>query len=277
MLTAYFDESYSHPPTPRVYTVAGYVSTVDEWRKFQKEWRRELGIAGVVDFFHMTQFEARVKDAEGNLHGISGYKDWDTEKRVKVLKRLHRTIHRRVLIGVAASVVVDDYDELITHDLRPGFGDPHEFAVVACLKHIRQWGKENGYSEPINYVFESGSDRQNVVDRTFHHAYLDEEKRREYRIGSWIFANKRDSNPLQAADILAYECMKEVSRRFDTGNTRPVRRSMENLAKEAYLNEWHYYDRKQLLFILNRCVELGLLPAPALRDSDQDGEDKTQG
>lgn len=263
MLAAYFDESYSHKPNPLVYTVAGYISTVQEWKRFQKEWTRELRRAG-VDFFHMTTFEARMKNDDGKLLGVGMYKDWNNEKRVEVIKRLHRTIHRRVMVGIAASVVVADYDEVITPELRPGFGDPHEFAVIACLKHIRRWGQENGYSEPIAYVFESGSDRQKIVNSSFQHAYLDEEKRREYRIGSWAFADKRDLNPLQAADVLAYEVMKEQSRRLEKGNTRPVRRSMENLAKKAHLNEWYFYDREQLMFILNKCVELGVLPASAL-------------
>ena len=40
MLTLYLDESYSHPPAPLVYTVAGYIATDKKWRKFHKEWRR---------------------------------------------------------------------------------------------------------------------------------------------------------------------------------------------------------------------------------------------
>ena len=88
-----------------MYTVAGYLSTIQEWKRFQKEWRRELGRAG-VDFFHMTTYEARIKNDEGNLLGVGKYKDWGNEKRVEVIKRLHRTIHRRVMVGVAASVVV---------------------------------------------------------------------------------------------------------------------------------------------------------------------------
>lgn len=247
MLTIYLDESYSHPPAPLVYTVAGYISTDIEWRKFQKEWRRELDKAG-IDFFHMTNYESRVKE----------YEDWSNEKRIEVLRRLHRTIHRRVLTGFAASVVVADYNELINPSIRMGFGEPHEFAVIACMKHIRLWSNTRGHHEPIAYVLESGSDRQKIVNRSFQHAYMDEEKRREYRIGSWTFADKRDLNPLQAADILAYENTKEMCRRLDKNTTRPVRRSIQNLTK-AHLDEWFYYDRKQLLFILNKSVELGLI------------------
>jgi hypothetical protein len=246
MLTLYLDESYSHPPAPLIYTVAGYIATVNEWRKFQKEWRRELDRAG-IDFFHMTTFEARRKEYEG----------WSNEKRVEVLKRLHRSIHRRILTGFASSVVVADYNEVMNPNIRRGYGEPHEFAVVACMKYIRDWGNQNGYHEPIAYVLESGSDRQKIVNAVFNH--MDEEQRREYRIGSWTFADKRDLNPLQAADILAYEMTKEMTRRLDKSNTRPVRRSMQNLAKGHPDAHLMYADREQLLFILDKSAELGFI------------------
>ena len=42
MLTMYVDESYSHPPKPLIYTVAGYISADWRWRKFEIEWSRAL-------------------------------------------------------------------------------------------------------------------------------------------------------------------------------------------------------------------------------------------
>lgn len=263
MLTLYLDESYSHPPAPLIYTVAGYIATINEWRKFQKEWRRELERAG-IDFFHMAKYEARKKEYEG----------WSNEKRVEVLKRLHRTIHRRALMGFASSVVVADYDEVMNPNIRLGYGEPHEFAVVSCMKHIREWSNQQGYYEPIAYVLESGSDRQRVVNAVFTH--LDEEQQREYRIGSWTFADKRDLNPLQAADILAYEMTKEMCRRLDKGCDRPVRRSMLNLAKGHADARLFYLDREQLLFILNKSAELGLIsPAHDAIISKGRGKDNT--
>lgn len=246
MLRLYLDESYSHPPTPLVYTVAGYIATDTDWRKFQKEWRRELDRAG-IDFFHMAKYEARKKE----------YEDWSNEKRVEVLRRLHRTIHRRVLTGFASSVVVADYNEVMHPNIRQGYGEPHEFAVISCMKHIRDWGKQKGYHEHIAYILESGSDREKIVNKVFQ--YMDEEQRREYRIGSWTFADKRDLNPLQAADILAYEMTKEMCRRLDKNTTRPVRRSTQNLFKGHSDARLFYADREQLLLILKKSAELGLI------------------
>lgn len=246
MFTLYLDESYSHPPAPLIYTVAGYIATDTEWRKFKKEWRRELDRAG-IDFFHMAKYEARKKEYEG----------WSNEKRVEVLKRLHRTIHRRILTGFAASVVVADYNEVMNPNIRRGYGEPHEFAVISCMKQIRGWGEEKGYREPIAYVLESGSDRQRVVNLSFQ--FMDEEQRREYRIGSWAFADKRDLNPLQAADILAYEMTKEMCRRLDESSTRPVRRSTWNLFMGHSDARLIYADREQLLLILDKSAELGLI------------------
>lgn len=56
-LSLYFDESYSHAPEPRVYTVGGYLSTDTQWRKFRKEWHKILEAEG-VDYFHMVDYQA---------------------------------------------------------------------------------------------------------------------------------------------------------------------------------------------------------------------------
>lgn len=42
-LCAYFDESYNQrtkkePSVPLIYTVGGYISSVQQWKVFQKEW-----------------------------------------------------------------------------------------------------------------------------------------------------------------------------------------------------------------------------------------------
>jgi hypothetical protein len=72
MLVAYLDESYNHPTIkepnpPLVYTVGCWLSSVEKWQRFRKQWKAELKNRG-LDFFHMSRFESRIGE----------YEDWST-------------------------------------------------------------------------------------------------------------------------------------------------------------------------------------------------------
>src|SRR2546421_3961873 len=109
----YFDESYSHKPEPRVYTVAGYISTDVEWRKFSKEWRRTLDAEG-LGFFHMVDFQACK----------SPYVAWSKGKRAKFLASLHAIIHKRTLASFATTANLEDF-ETLTPDQQKALVSPH--------------------------------------------------------------------------------------------------------------------------------------------------------
>ena len=64
MLSAYFDESYNQPTSkdpdaPLVYTVAGYLASVNQWRGYNREWKKALASMGLSSF-HMAEFESRI-------------------------------------------------------------------------------------------------------------------------------------------------------------------------------------------------------------------------
>lgn len=236
MLVGYFDESYTHAPAPLVYTLGGYISTDKQWMKFQREWGEVLNDAG-IPFFHMAKFEARKKEYEG----------WSNEKRIQILRRLHSIIKKRVFAGFAVTLVLSDYEEIMTDEIRGYFGNPHQFVTIACMQHIMMWLREQNYKENISYVFESGSGYDADVMRMIAGIINDEKQADAYRVNSCSIENKRKFLPLQAADILAYEVTKVHAREIDSGNTRPIRQSIKNLRLPS-VNEWYYYN--QGLFIL---------------------------
>jgi len=59
MYTAYFDESGS-PVEGKALVVAGYVASVEQWLKFDDEWRETLACEGVKRF-HMRDFAHSLK------------------------------------------------------------------------------------------------------------------------------------------------------------------------------------------------------------------------
>ncbi len=71
-------------------------------------------------------------------------------------------------------------------------------------------GKNARLSEPIAYRLETGAGYNRAVD--FVRQYILEERKRKdfFWFGSIALASKEECNPLQAADILAYESWREV-------------------------------------------------------------------
>ncbi|MDT4954851.1 MAG: hypothetical protein QOJ02_2989 [Acidobacteriota bacterium] len=231
--TAYFDESYSHTPEPLVYTIAGYVSTNVQWKKFQKEWRRQLDGEN-IDFFHMVDFQACKPP----------YGDWPKEKRVNFLKSLHEIIHKRVTRSFATTVNIDDFESLTSYQKKM-LGNPHIYATFNCMSAIGFWTAENLLHYPMAYVFEQGSRHDKQLRKLFNEDLRDED-RHFFRVGSFELKDKRERRPLQAADILAYETTKEVVRRLTPINPRAVRKSIKNLGR-AENDEWRYCNKEELI------------------------------
>lgn len=113
-ITIYLDESYSQPPIPVVYTIAGCVSTDGQWSKFQKRWKNVLDRdvlprwkqvygANKPMYFHMTDF--------GNPHSKI-YGDWAEERKKKFLNELLKIMKQHSMRRFATSVIHADYDAL---------------------------------------------------------------------------------------------------------------------------------------------------------------------
>jgi hypothetical protein len=229
----YFDESYTHPPAPRVYTVAGCLSTVFEWRKFQKEWLNQLKKEN-LSHFHMVDFQACKPP----------YGEWSREKRIKFLQSLHQTIHRRVYRSFVTTVNLDDFESL-SSEQQEVLGNPHVFAARSCMKLIGWWTAMNVMYNPLAYTFEQGSKHDKHLRRIFTEE-LREEDRSYFRIGSLTLADKRELAPLQAADVFAYEAMKEVARVLTPSNTRAARESGKNLNRRDK-DYWIYCEKTSLI------------------------------
>jgi Protein of unknown function (DUF3800) len=244
-LRVYFDESYNHrtdkePDAPLVYTVAGYMAAVGLWNGFEVEWAEALDDAN-IPFFHMSEFENR----------LGPFKVWSNEKRIDFLRRLHEIINKYVFKGFATSVILSDYESL-TEEQKFAFGEPHICGMINCMKHISKLCDDFDTIDLIDYVFEE-SVYNGKINKLF--GDLPDSDIAGYRIASITFESK-NCPPLQAADILAYEVTKEIVRQKTTGNKRPTRKSIMNLAIKG-LDELHYMEREHFLDALTSAKQLG--------------------
>lgn len=234
-LTAYFDESYSQGENA-VYTVAGYLSTVEKWEVFRKEWQALLDRDDLPPF-SMKKFVNPYDKIYGK---------WSKSKR-KLFNRIqHKLIKECYEQSFATSLIMDAYNAA-TPAQQMGLGTPHEFTAIHCLKEIKIYADKNGINpEEMTYVFEQGTAQDKYLEATIL-TVLQSPHRSLYVPGKVAFDTKK--NPcLQAADVVAYETRKEMSRRASKA-TRPERQSIINL-QDRKRDNWSYFDTEQLQMVL---------------------------
>jgi hypothetical protein len=243
MFTVYFDESYG---TANAYSVAGYVSTIEQWGEFEREWKELLKDFN-IEYMHKRELE--------HLRGQFSYaKDWPKEKqrelRVAVNKRACGIILRRVNAGFAASVYKTDWQEFDKGRWAFALGESFYAAgAFQCLKLVSSWIHRFNRNEPIYYVFEKGAEGQKEVRALLERTEKDPEARAFARMAGWSFESKKDEVikgvrypgvvPLQAADFLAYEMYRHMDNRVvegikrdKNGNEIPARRALVNLLQK---------------------------------------------
>ena len=87
---------------------------------------------------------------------------------------------------------------------------PYAFCALMCLQSVADWADKVRYDGPIAYIFEGGAAHRGELDEIYKRIAKNEDAKRRYRLISLTYADKKEVNPLQAADILAYESYKNI-------------------------------------------------------------------
>jgi Protein of unknown function (DUF3800) len=223
LLEAYFDESGAHSDA-RVFVVSGYLAPAEKWEKFAYEWANMLSEANLTHW-HQVDFAQRVRE----------YSGWTEENRVKFMQRAVGIIKNTVNAGVSCGVNAMAFKELaIRLPLRP-----YAFCAMGCFKHLERWASDNSHRDPIVCVFESGAPGRGEVSNMVQELMSAEDgERLSFRI-SFRFETKKQFLPLQAADILAYECYKEALSGHIRGEVRGPRKSLVELGPTLFGGTFH--------------------------------------
>lgn len=230
MLTGYFDGSGNARDTS-AFVVGGYISTVKQWEKFSTDWQSCLDKFG-VDCFHMREF----------AHSIGRFKAWKGEqaKRTSFLKQLVATIKRRAQVSFCSGVISEDYNAVNAEfPLRETLGAPYPLCAEVCIAFIEQWlmGTEDQHTFPEMF-FESGDEGKGELMQVFEAAGLDPP----------IFRQKSKINPLQAADLVAWENLKAYANILEHQNFK-VRKSLRALARTTHY--WKIFDMNGLMGLVD--------------------------
>jgi hypothetical protein len=148
--TAHFDASGNSDR--RVVTVAGFVSRLGKWEKFQMEWVSILKTANSrVSMFHMTDFVTSVK----------GWEEWKTGKsadRAKLISDLTACIQRHTNKGFACTIQVANWKRAnLEYKIDEELGNPYGVAAIGCLGGLKQWAARKKIDfRDIVVLFEDG-------------------------------------------------------------------------------------------------------------------------
>ena len=229
MLWAYLDESGTHQGAP-VVVVGCYVSTVEQWSRFDAEWAAHLERHS-LPFFHMTDFVARQ----------GAYRGWTESARERFIRAAINMIVLRTHYRVAVGLPLEELER--TEHLQY-VGHPYTVGVIECVKYVGEWMRRYHPDEYVSYVIETGTRHGDEVTRHLNRARSKEYLREWLRLGSHTFAEKRSVRQLQAADVLAWECWWEATRRKMVRDPPARRRTLRALAR--YKTQFHWYASDRL-------------------------------
>jgi hypothetical protein len=227
MFTAYFDDSGS-PDQGVCLTVAGYVSTVEKWIRFEKEWRAIL-YENDIEYFHMKEY----------AHSVGQFKKWKGKegKRKIFLKRLVACVKKTAHKSFSSAALLKEYNEMdALYPLHEAAGYPFAMCGRSCAAKINRWRQRNNIAEPIELIFESG---------TKHAADLFRVLKRD-GLPLPIFKDKKEFGALQAADFVAWEHTKALTG-LHLGTIKGLKDIRKSLAAlNSIPNDWGVQTRNDL-------------------------------
>jgi hypothetical protein len=140
-------------------TVAGFVSRVQKWTRFEAAWRANL--PSTVSMFHMTDFVSSKNGWEGwrgSEHSV---------RRVKLIETLVSCVKANTNQGFAGSLRMEHYRQVNReYQLEEKLGSAYVFLAMGRLARLRVWAdKKKVDYRKILCVFEEGDQGQGDLIR----------------------------------------------------------------------------------------------------------------
>jgi hypothetical protein len=197
---AYFDNSGDeNDPNIISCSLGGFVGTIDDWEHFETEWQNVL--CDRVPYLHMNDF------AHFNPP-FDKYKNNEAD-RIYLLKSLIKVIKDSNLKGFASSVYVKDLEEINKQVRQEERLDAYAVNLYSCMRFMSNTWPKNVIEVNLDYfkgIYSKIPKAMNYINRDkLYHNYDN-----YLRISPLCKAlGYQEIIPIQAADILAYETVKE--------------------------------------------------------------------
>jgi hypothetical protein len=257
MFTFYGDESYG---TEDAYSVAGYISTVEQWEELVREWREFARDEGFT-VLHKKLLEHNVAGSEFEWPNLTFTEKQAKKKRIN--QRACGIILRRVIAGFSCSVVKSHWENFDKSPWTEALGECFYAAGgINVMRLVAVWVDDfNRRGIPIRFVFESGADGRDELEKILRKNLKTAKATPNapdniFEFSGYSFEDKKDPNfvPLQTADLLAYETYRQMGNRMlgeikkdRYGNEIPVRGALSCVLQDgSQYGQYHFlpYNRR---------------------------------
>lgn len=235
MLKAYFDDSGSHDQAD-FYVVAGYVASVEQWIRFESEWRSVLAASPSLEYFKGWEAHRRAKQFDGLTSAESANK----------VRQLADVIVRNVAYEVSVAVPRPEYERFVSSLITTRQERKYRVPYVFCYEHIVIM---LGAVLPLLMAVGKDTKLDVVLDQQNGVAGITTDLHGMFRqssvfraFGTLSFADDKDVLPLQASDFIAWG----LNRFLTNGEVKPgwekvlAMPSLRLLANERHLQHHAY-------------------------------------
>ncbi|MDE2106462.1 MAG: DUF3800 domain-containing protein [Patescibacteria group bacterium] len=232
---AYIDDSGSDGSS-HSSVLAGYWASFVEWRRFERAWKAVLAKYGIEEF-HAKHFFPRPGGKR-----IQEYKDWSDQAAESYLNELLGVIEKFEIYPFACGVVRSAWSEIpdIGRSALTGADKPsRQTPMLLSIRHIVT--RTSSYcrgKQKMYYVYDRDESRpwlMPLLSRAFEDVRTSI-KRAQAGIASGaqsiVPEDSRDSAPLQAADLLAFEA-RRWALKANGDRHHPMRQSYERAFSRA--------------------------------------------
>lgn len=243
ILHVYCDESYDASHT--VYTLGGFLAHEDEWAKLAGQWSARCSLDG-ISCYHATECAGQWGE----------FSTLPQDKRIALNSDLITYLEKSKLAGFGISISYEGFEEISQENGRArDFLGPSPYylgmqiLVIRCCHEIRM--ESTGHS--LAFFFDQN---EQVSGRA--KALYEEVRKRNPELSahmrSLAYADRRKVVPLQIADELAFETMKNAQGVLEG---RPDRKPIARLKRAKVLCSLEILGRSGLEQIV-RDVKLNI-------------------
>lgn len=235
--------------TETVVMVSGCLSTTSKWQQFDDEWQEYLRESGFKPdpktgryVFHTASFHSgNSKLMPDNLSRCD---------KQRIYKQVVDLVVKHSIYRFGFGVWLEDFRRFeceIPH-VRLMFKQPGTFVSRECFRVNSIFMEELGFNPSVSYMFDRGDEFWGELFDSYR------EDRRQYpdpedvTVRQLLDGNKADFSPLQAADIVAWECanhFRGMSKAHRSGLLTAPRASAEFLHirnKQSHFGGFQYQD-----------------------------------